>query len=112
MSKKLDLIDRNELYNQIRLYLNRHSLGETAPWTTLTTGEIASIIVNMPAIDSTKWISVKEPPKETGRYYVWDGCRTRIEYFYASSHLGWAGVQAKRITHWMPLPEPPEGDKK
>ena len=30
MSKELDLIDRNELYNQIRLYLDRHSLGETA----------------------------------------------------------------------------------
>ena len=51
MSKKSDLIDRNELYNQIRLHLNRHSLGETAPWTTLTTGEIASIIANMPAIE-------------------------------------------------------------
>ena len=40
MSEELDLIDRNELYNQIRLYLNRHSLGETAAWTTLTVGEI------------------------------------------------------------------------
>lgn len=47
MNKELDLIDRNELYNQIRLYLNRHSLGETAPWTTLTIGEIA----NMPTIN-------------------------------------------------------------
>ncbi len=52
MGKKLDLIDRNELYNQIRLHLNRHSLGETAPWTTLTTGEIASIIANVPTADA------------------------------------------------------------
>ncbi|MBR6516803.1 MAG: hypothetical protein IKT40_08175 [Bacilli bacterium] len=51
MNKELDLIDRNELYNQIRLYLNRHSLGETTPWTTLTIGEIASIIANMPKMD-------------------------------------------------------------
>ena len=51
MDKKLDLIDRNELYNQIRLYLNRHSLGETTPWTTLTIGEIASIIANIPTIN-------------------------------------------------------------
>ncbi len=57
-----------------------------------------------------EWISVKKPPKETGRYFVWDGYRTRIEYFYASSNLGWAGVQANRITHWMPLPGPPEGE--
>lgn len=26
MNKELDLIDRDELYRQIRLYLNRHSL--------------------------------------------------------------------------------------
>ena len=52
MSKKLDLIDRNELYNQIRLHLNRHSLGEIAVWTTLTTGEIASIIANTPTVDA------------------------------------------------------------
>lgn len=63
MDKKLDLIDRNELYNQIRLHLNRHSLGETAPWTTLTTGEIASIIANMPMVEAEeirygKWIDL------------------------------------------------------
>lgn len=57
-----------------------------------------------------EWKSVKKPPKETGRYFVWDGFRVRIEYFYASSNLGWAGAQADRITHWMPLPEPPEGE--
>ena len=51
MGKKSDLIDRNELYNQIRLYLNRHSLGETAVWTTLTIGEIANIIANIPTVE-------------------------------------------------------------
>lgn len=63
MSEGLDLIDRNELYNQIRLHLNRHSLGETAPWTTLTTGEIASIIANMPKVEVVrhgKWINVSD----------------------------------------------------
>lgn len=54
MSKELDLIDRNELYNQIRLYLNRHSLGETTPWTTLTIGEIASIIADTPSVESSQ----------------------------------------------------------
>ena len=33
-----------------------------------------------------------------------------IEYFYASSNLGWVGAQANRITHWMPLPELPGGE--
>ena len=65
MGKKIDLIDRNELYNQIRLHLNRHSLGETAPWTTLTTGEIASIIANMPAVEAEpvrhgKWVDLSD----------------------------------------------------
>lgn len=58
---ELDLIDRNELYNQIRLHLNRHSLGETVPWTTLTVGEIASIIANIPTVKVEprhgKWIA-------------------------------------------------------
>lgn len=63
MDKKSDLIDRNELYNQIRLYLNRHSLGETAVWTTLTIGEIASIIANISTVEAEpvrhgKWIPI------------------------------------------------------
>lgn len=62
---KNDLINRNELYRQIRLHLNRHSLGEAAPWTTLTTGEIASIIANTPSVEVEivrhgKWIADEE----------------------------------------------------
>ncbi len=51
---KNDLIDRKELYNQIRLYLNRHSLGETTAQTTLTIGEIASIIADIPTVDTVR----------------------------------------------------------
>lgn len=60
-----------------------------------------------------KWISCAEKlPEETGRYLVCDRLdeRVRIEYFYASCNLGWAGAQAYKITHWMPLPEPPKGE--
>ena len=60
MNKELDLIDRNELYNQIRLYLNRHSLGETTPWTTLTIGEIASIISDIPAVEAVPMIRCED----------------------------------------------------
>jgi hypothetical protein len=71
MSEELDLIDRNELYNQIRLHLNRHSLGETAPWTTLTIGEIASIISVMPAVNAVKVIRCEDcdnyTPTESGK---------------------------------------------
>lgn len=51
-NKELDLIDRNELNRQIRLYLNRHSLEETAVWTTLTIDEIASIISAIPTMNA------------------------------------------------------------
>ena len=59
MNKELDLIDRNELYNQIRLYLNRQSLGETTAQTTLTIGEIASIITDMPSVDAESIVRCK-----------------------------------------------------
>jgi hypothetical protein len=70
---ELDLIDRNELYNQIILHLNRHSLGETTPWTTLTVGEIASIIANRPLVEAEpirhgKWIN--EPPYTADEKYL------------------------------------------
>ena len=47
-----DLIDRNELYKQIRLYIGRHFLGETRISDTLTVGEIASIIFAIPAVNT------------------------------------------------------------
>lgn len=53
-----DLIDRQELYNQIKLYLNRSRLGETTSWETLTVGEIAGIIADIPKVKEKhgKWI--------------------------------------------------------
>lgn len=56
----MDLMDRKELYNQIRLYLNRHSLGETTVWTTLNIGEIASIIANVPTVGAESLIYCKD----------------------------------------------------
>ena len=52
MNKELDLIDRDELYRQIRLYLRRHTLGETRISDTLTIGEIATIIDEIPAVNT------------------------------------------------------------
>ena len=49
---KNDLIDRNELYKQIRLYIGRHFLGETRVDNTLTIGEIAGIIADIPTVDA------------------------------------------------------------
>ena len=52
------------------------------------------------------WISVKERlPEETGSYLVHDiSMGIRVFYFGKGEvRSGWFGV-----THWMPLPEPPE----
>jgi len=62
MNKELDLIDRNELYRQIRFYLNRHVLGEVRINDTLTIGELASVIDAIPAVnikieDTANWLT-------------------------------------------------------
>ena len=90
MSEELDLIDRNELYNQIRLHLNRHSLGETAPWTTLTTGEIASIIANVPTVEADpirhgKWIN-ELPYTADGKYLKGQECSICHSYFVSDGN--------------------------
>lgn len=63
---------------------------------------------------ATEWISVETPPKEKGDYLIttitgvtilnWDG-----ENFY---HEDWGFVQNSVITHWQPLPHPPQNKSK
>ena len=71
MSKKLDLINRNELYKQIRLYIGRHFLGETRVDNTLTIGEIASIIADTPFVDAVLVVRCENcdnyAPTESGK---------------------------------------------
>ena len=71
MSKKLDLINRNELYKQIRLYIGRHFLGETHVDNTLTIGEIASIIADTPFVDAVLIVRCENcdnyAPTESGK---------------------------------------------
>ena len=65
-----------------------------------------------------KWIPVTEPPKEKGCYLVsvkhWvDGKPVTREAYWNSAD--WLSCERKReitprVTHWMPLPEPPKGD--
>lgn len=88
MNKKPDLIDRNELYKQIKLYLNRHSLGETAAWTTLTVGEIANIIFNMPAVN----VKVEETADWLMRSIIVDG---KELWIYECSKCGCIEVKPK-----------------
>ena len=61
-----------------------------------------------------KWISVKDSQPERGqRFLAYTKFRDRIEVLQMRTwgEQGWAvgGLQlGKDITHWMPLPEPPE----
>lgn len=65
------------------------------------------------------WISVKDRlPDRSGNYLVYTSIEGRsiikTSYWMASTQT-WLGVEACsvliRITHWMPLPEPPKEEK-
>lgn len=64
-----------------------------------------------------EWISVKERlPKTPGEYLVayhpchWDNVLPEIRVGTDSfrGRTTWAKKKYQRVTHWMPLPEPPE----
>ena len=58
---------------------------------------------------ASPWHRVEEPPKENGRYLVTlEGAVTTDEY----KNGVWlcASLFNQRVTHWMPLPEPPKED--
>ena len=53
-----------------------------------------------------EWISVNDRlPDKAMWCLVWDGLDVEKEYFY-DDHFAFGD-----ITHWMPLPEPPESEK-
>jgi hypothetical protein len=57
-------------------------------------------------MNEQKWISVDEKPKEKGSYL---GCTKNggITIVHWYGHKWGGGFFAKHMTHWMPLPEPP-----
>lgn len=69
----------------------------------------------------SNWISVKERlPEESGFFITWQGIskyigRPEILYYHKDEDDGFKWSTTKngwtaglKITHWMPLPEPPE----
>lgn len=64
-----------------------------------------------------EWISVKERlPEEKGEYFVayhpcwWDDVKYDKRFVGLDTFRGktsWARHKFQRVTHWMPLPEPP-----
>ena len=64
-----------------------------------------------------EWIPVTERiPEKTGKYLVygqWEGRAAEMwvcELMAIGMFTGWAnGARNPTVTHWMPLPKPPEG---
>ena len=62
--------------------------------------------------DATQWISVKDRlPEEIGVYATLSKTYN-IRYYECLNWTGnaWDCSFGAKITHWMPLPEPPEGE--
>ena len=71
-------------------------------------------------IKMAEWISVKDRlPEEKGQYLVtyhpchWDNVEENTICVGTDSFVNgkrWAKNKYQRVTHWMPLPEPPKGE--
>ncbi len=65
----------------------------------------------------SEWISVKERlPKEEGAYLTWDDEDPAIWGFYEGKWCHPASYSpldpdCSVVTHWMPLPDPPKGER-
>lgn len=85
--------------------------------------KVGQIISNLPTVDVTKkseWIDINEKKPKTGEvciiHYVHSYCDN--DGYYAMNASMYDGNDfyrlgtAYKVTHWMPLPEPPKvGDK-
>lgn len=59
-----------------------------------------------------EWISVKDRlPAVNETVIAWDSDINEPELAFMTIYNEWFGVMAcDRVTHWMPLPSPPEGE--
>lgn len=71
-------------------------------------------------LNNVSWISVNDRlPDEAGQYLVayhpcyWDMVHTDKTFIGMDTFRGktaWAKKKYQRVTHWMPLPDPPKGE--
>lgn len=88
---------------------------DSVTWQTVAKGDVIGAIMDAPTVGG--WISVQDRlPKERGRYLCWFGKNTLCVGADIATYLPeWHGfgilesdTVLQNITHWMPLPEPPE----
>ena len=62
--------------------------------------------------DAMKWIPVTERlPEPLMDVIAYDSTANWVTFCYMSYQREWVGVRMNnKVTHWMPLPEPPKGE--
>lgn len=123
-----DLIERNAVLAEIGEFQIRfNEIGDSHERVAYASAEHCMLVIKAaPAVN--RWISVEDAlPERNGCYLVWrprfyiDGDRECAEatVCYFDGHDTWHdsyGVDFSRvlgkddITHWMPLPDPPESE--
>ena len=84
------------------------ALDEYTEWRDWTAISKESFNALVDALAASEWIPVSEPPTKSGEYKAMSANgHIGAAYYHAPSNK-W-GVSFCTITHWRPLPEPPNG---
>jgi len=75
--------------------------------------QMVAYVENTPTIGD--WISVEERLPERGTRCLIYAAQGKAHYTSIANFNGYFGLSGRRaywkVTHWMPIPEPPTGDK-
>ena len=101
-----DLIDRQALKDAVRRYADEPIKAKDKKCQAICLDMLGTIDAQPAA---SPWHRVEEPPKEEGKYLVYDG---RGNYFVAwwGPRLGWC-YDPKFFCYWMPIEPPKEGEE-
>ena len=122
-----ELIDRERFSADMRDFQNRVGIwrdeAEDTETRTRADAALATIIETklildkQPTIAAPRWVRCEDDkPKKNGRYIVFDNKngvysaefrKGRLRSEWTDEDEGWCNF---RVTHWMPLPEPPKED--
>ena len=95
-----ELIKREDVINAVEMFF------EDAYIEDAEVHDLVYKINHIPA--ASPWHRVDEPPKEEGKYLVYDG-RGNYHVAWWGPRLGWC-YDPKFFCYWMPVPEPPKED--
>lgn len=65
--------------------------------------------MDMEALERTRWIPVSERmPEHSGRCLCYCNGEVRVLKYWRTQQEFQYGGRNRNVTHWMPMPEPPE----